>query len=42
MPPVLADPLLFVLGIAMLFGLLHLARGIGKFQGALAKALLVR
>jgi len=42
MPPVLAYPLLFVLGIAMLFGLLHLARGIGKFQGALAKALLVR
>jgi uncharacterized membrane protein len=41
-PPLLADPLMFVLGIAMLFGLLHLARGIGKFQGALAKALLVR
>jgi len=38
----LADPLLFVLGIALLFGLLHLARGVGKFQGALAKALLVR
>jgi uncharacterized membrane protein len=38
----LTDPLLFVLGIALLFGLLHLARGIGKFQGALAKALLVR
>lgn len=37
----LADPLLFVLGIAVLFGLLHLARGVGKFQGALAKALLV-
>ena len=42
MPPLLADPLMFVLGIAMLFGLLHLARGIGRFQGALAKALLVR
>ena len=42
MPPLLADPLMFVLGIAMLFGLLHLARGVGKFQGALAKALLVR
>jgi hypothetical protein len=37
----LADPLLFVLGIVLLFGLLHLARGIGKFQGGLAKALLV-
>jgi hypothetical protein len=41
-PPLLADPILFVLGIVLLFGLLHLARGIGKFQGALAKALLVR
>ena len=38
----LADPLLFLLGIALLFGMLHLARGVGKFQGALAKALLVR
>jgi uncharacterized membrane protein len=38
----IADPLLFVLGIALLFGLLHFARGVGKFQGALAKALLVR
>jgi hypothetical protein len=37
----LADPLLFVLGIVLLFGLLHLARGVGKFQGGLAKALLV-
>jgi uncharacterized membrane protein len=41
-PPLLADPLMFVLGIALLFGLLHLARGVGKFQGVLAKALLVR
>jgi uncharacterized membrane protein len=41
-PPVLADPLLFVLGIALLFGLLHLARGVGRFQGALAKHLLVK
>ena len=38
----LADPLLFLLGIALLFGMLHLARGVGKFQGALAKALLVK
>jgi hypothetical protein len=37
----LADPLLFVLGIVLLFGLLHLARGVGRFQGGLAKALLV-
>jgi uncharacterized membrane protein len=37
----LADPLLFVLGIVLLFALLHLARGIGRFQGGLAKALLV-
>lgn len=35
-------PLLCVLGIAMLFGTLHLARGIGKFHGWLAKHLLVR
>lgn len=42
MPPLLADPLLFVLGIAVLFGLLHLARGVGKFQGTLAKHLLVK
>jgi uncharacterized membrane protein len=40
-PPIISDPLLFVLGIAMLFGMLHLARGVGKFQGALAKHLLV-
>ncbi|MGH8042936.1 MAG: sensor domain-containing protein [Rudaea sp.] len=38
----LSDPLLFVLGIALLFGMLHLARGVGKFQGGLAKALLVK
>ncbi len=35
-------PLLCVLGIVMLFGTLHLARGIGKFHGWLAKHLLVR
>jgi uncharacterized membrane protein len=38
----ISDPLIFLLGIALLFGLLHLARGVGRFQGALAKALLVR
>ncbi|MBU6198894.1 MAG: sensor domain-containing protein [Xanthomonadaceae bacterium] len=37
----ISDPLLLVLGVGLLFGLLHLARGIGKFQGGLAKALLV-
>ena len=42
LPPILLDPLMFVLGVALLFGLLHFARGVGKFQGALAKALLVR
>lgn len=41
-PSVIAEPLLFVLGIALLFCLLHLARGVGRFQGALAKSLLVR
>ncbi len=41
-PPVILDPLTFVFGIAVLFGLLHLARGIGRFQGALAKNLLVK
>ena len=35
-------PIVFVLGIAMLFGTLHLARGIGKMHGMFAKALLVK
>lgn len=34
-------PLLCVLGIVMLFGTMHLARGIGKMHGWLAKHLLV-
>lgn len=38
----IADPLTFVIGVAMLFGLLHFARGLAKFQGALAKSLLVK
>jgi uncharacterized membrane protein len=42
LPPVVVDPLMFITGIAMLFGMLHLARGIGRFQGALAKNLLVK
>ena len=41
-PPALLDPLVLALGVAMLFGTLHLARGVGKFQGALAKHLLVK
>ncbi|MDC8011798.1 sensor domain-containing protein [Tahibacter soli] len=40
-PPLALMPFTIALGIAMLFGLLHLARGIAKFQGALAKSLLV-
>ena len=42
LPAVVAGPLLFVLGVVLMFGLLHLARGVARFQGALAKALLVR
>ena len=40
-PPLALQPFTIALGIAMLFGLLHMARGIAKFQGALAKHLLV-
>jgi len=35
-------PLLFVVGILMLFATLHLARGIGKLHGLFAKHLLVK
>jgi uncharacterized membrane protein len=42
LPPVIADPLCFALGVALLFGFLHLARGVGRFQGALGKHLLVK
>jgi uncharacterized membrane protein len=41
-PPIIALPFSFLLGVALLFGMLHLARGVGKFQGALAKHLLVK
>jgi uncharacterized membrane protein len=37
-----ALPLLFVAGILLLFGTLHLARGIGYLHGQLAKRLLVK
>jgi len=39
--PVWLQPLQVLLGIGILFGFMHLARGIGKLQGALAKQLLV-
>ncbi|HSS06348.1 MAG TPA: sensor domain-containing protein [Rhodanobacteraceae bacterium] len=42
MPPVILLPLAFVIGVVLLFSMLHLARGVGRFQGALAKNLLVK
>lgn len=39
--PIWLQPFQMLLGIAILFGFMHLARGIGKLQGALAKQLLV-
>jgi uncharacterized membrane protein len=41
-PPLIALPLSFLAGVVLLFAMLHLARGVGKFQGALAKHLLVK
>jgi hypothetical protein len=35
-------PLLVVVGVLMFFGTLHLARGVGRLHGALAKHMLVR
>ena len=35
-------PLLFVIGVVLLFATLHLARGIGRMHGLLAKHLLVK
>jgi hypothetical protein len=35
-------PLVFVFGVLLLFGTLHLARGIGRLHGAFAKHLLVK
>ena len=37
-----ALPLLFVAGFVLLFATLHLARGIGRMHGLLAKHLLVK
>ena len=40
--PGLALPLLFVLGVLGFFAMLHLARGVGRLHGAIAKHLLVK
>jgi uncharacterized membrane protein len=40
--PLLLAPLAFLLGVVLLFSMLHLARGIGRLQGNLAKHLLVK
>lgn len=40
-PPLILMPVAFVLGVFLLFAMLHLARGVGRFQGGLAKHLLV-
>lgn len=42
LPPVLALPLCVIAGVALLFGMLHLARGIGRMHAQLAKHLLVK
>mgnify|MGYP000896298740 FL=1 len=41
-PPVIGVPLLFVIGVILLFSMMHLVRGIGHVHGAIAKSLLVR
>ncbi|WP_395684399.1 sensor domain-containing protein [Dokdonella sp.] len=42
LPPIVLLPVVLVLGAVLPFALLHLARGIAHFQGALAKHLLVK
>lgn len=42
MAPLWLQPFQVMFGIALLFGLMHLARGVGKLQGAIAKQLLVQ
>ncbi|MET0226942.1 MAG: sensor domain-containing protein [Dokdonella sp.] len=42
LPPLITAPLAFLLGVILLFGMLHLARGIGHLHGSLAKHLLVK
>jgi uncharacterized membrane protein len=41
-PPLWTEPLLIALGILMLSATLHLARGIGRMQGTMAKRFLVK
>ena len=41
LPPIIALPLITLLGVVILFGTLHLARGIGRMHGGIAKNLLV-
>ncbi len=41
-PPLVMMPLALLLGIVLPFAVLHLARGVGHLQGALAKHLLVK
>ncbi len=40
-PPLIFAPLAFLAGVLLLFSMLHIARGIGRLQGGIAKALLV-
>jgi uncharacterized membrane protein len=42
LPPAIGLPLLFVGGVILLFAMMHLARGIGRVHGGIAKSLLVR
>jgi len=42
MLPLWVTPLLAVVGVVLLFATLHLARGIGRLHGMMAKQLLVR
>lgn len=42
LPPVVSLPLMLLLGVALTFATLHLARGVGYLHGQLAKHLLVK
>jgi uncharacterized membrane protein len=42
LPPAIAIPLALVIGIMLPFAVLHLARGVARLQGAIAKQLLVK
>jgi uncharacterized membrane protein len=41
-PPLILLPFVFAFGVFLLFAMLHLARGVGRLQGGLAKNLLVK